>query len=75
MADSSLDDFFAKKDKNKKTKKKGGVDEGSKRIDDLGKITAEKPKKEKERPAANNAATRLTKAVDQVNGGCRRRDC
>jgi len=62
MADSSLDDFFAKKDKNKKTKKKD-ADGGAKSIVDVGKL--DKPKKEKERPAVNNANRMGKIAADQ----------
>jgi len=56
MADSSLDDFFAKKDKSKKGKKKFTTpDELAKQLEE-GKNIIEKPKKEKEKTSSGNQA-------------------
>lgn len=52
MADSSLDDFFAKKDKSKKSKKKYTLispDEMVKQLEETGKQNEKQPKKEKEK--------------------------
>lgn len=70
MADSSLDDFFAKKDKSKKGKKKPTTNEDLvKQLEDPAK-QAEKPKKEKEK-VSNPATTGVNiKIIDQVSTGC-----
>jgi len=63
MADSSLDDFFAKKDKSKKGKKKlNATEELAKKPEELGKII-EKPKKEKEK----SNVTTTTGGVNNLN--------
>lgn len=73
MADSSLDDFFAKKDKSKKGKKKPTTnDDLVKQLEDPAKQVEVKPKKEKEK-SANPVTTGVNiKILDQVrvSAGC-----
>lgn len=65
MADSSLDDFFAKKDKNKRTKKKNiTTDEIAKKLEESAK-RAEKLRKSKDKSIAGALNTNMSEQEDE----------
>lgn len=69
MADTSLDDFFAKKDKSKKAKKKFTTSEQiAKKLEESGKKSTEMAsKKEKDKPIQQTPASTITQIAEQAS--------
>ncbi|GAB6019342.1 hypothetical protein CHUAL_000934 [Chamberlinius hualienensis] len=69
MADSSLDNFFAKKDKNKKSKSRKfmSADPAVKQFDDGGTSKSEKGKREKEKAPNSMSSSTLSQNTAQAD--------